>query len=73
MALLKVCPKEIAVPLSLIFQKYIDSGKFPDSSKLANVEPIHKKSDRQIKPNYRPISLLPFYGKIFNKNHFRPS
>ena len=67
MAMLKLCPKEIAIPLTLIFQKCIDTGKFPDSWKLANVQPIHKKNDRQLKSNYRPISLLPLCGKIFEK------
>ena len=43
MAMLKLCPQEIAIPLSLIFQRCINTGKFPDSWKLANVQPIHKK------------------------------
>ena len=67
MATLKICPTEIAVPLCLIFQRCISTGKFPDSWKLANVQPIHKKSDRPIKSNYRPISLLPLCGKILEK------
>ena len=67
MAMLKLCPKEIAFPLSLIFQKCIDTGAFPDSWKLANVQPIYKKNNRQIKSNYRPISLLPLCGKILEK------
>ena len=67
MAMLKLCPKEIAVPLSLIFQRCMNDGKFPDSWKLANVQPIHKKNNRQIKSNYRPISLLPICGKILEK------
>ena len=60
MAMLKLCPAEIAIPLSLIFQRCMNTGKFPDSWKLANVQPIHKKNDRQIKSNYRPSSLLYF-------------
>ena len=43
------------------------SGKFPDSWKYVNVVPIHKKGDRQLKMNYRPISLLPICGKILGK------
>ena len=67
MAMLKLCPDEIAVPLSMIFQRCVSSGMFPDSWKLANVQPIHKKNDRQLKSNYRPISLLPLCGKILEK------
>ena len=32
--------------------------------------PIHKKENRQLKKNYRPISLLPICGKIFEKLMF---
>ena len=67
MVMLKLFLKGIAIPLTLIFQKSIDTGKFPDSLKLANVQPVHKKNDRQLKSNYRPISLLPLCGKIFEK------
>ena len=35
--------------------------------KLANVTPIFKKNDKQLIKNYRPISLLPICGKIFEK------
>ena len=38
---------------------------------MANVVPVHKKSDKQILKNYRPVSLLPicvnvFEGLIYN-------
>ena len=32
-----------------------------------NVVQIHKKDDKQCFKNYRPISLLPICGKIFEK------
>ena len=51
----------------LIFQKCVLTGAFPDSWKCANVVPIHKKNSRQLKSNYRPISLLPIFGKILEK------
>ena len=35
--------------------------------KKANILPIHKKESRQLTKNYRPISLLPICGKIFEK------
>ena len=54
--------------LSLCNQKCISSGTFPNFWKYANIQPIHKKGNRQIKNNYRPIPLLPICGKILKKN-----
>ena len=42
-------------------------GKFPFQWKLANVIPLFKKDDRQLKNNYRPVSLLPSLSKICEK------
>ena len=42
-------------------------GIFPNKWKKANVTPIFKKKDKNLVTNYRPISLLPLCGKIFEK------
>ena len=62
--MLKICDKSICKPLELIFQSCIKHGKFPNEWKMANMVPVHKKSDKQIL-NYRPVSLLPICGKVF--------
>ena len=68
--MIKLCDIEIVKPLYLIYTKCLEIGKFPSSWKKANVLLIHKKENRQRKKNYRPISLLPIRGKIFEKLMF---
>ena len=40
---------------------------FPNEWKKGNAVPIFKNGNKQILKNYRPISLLPVCGKIFEK------
>ena len=41
--------------------------EFPDSYKLSNVIPIHKKDSKTNPKNYRPISLDSIQGKLMEK------
>ena len=66
-SMIKVSDTPICTPLKLIFQSWLENGKFPNEWKKANVVPVHKKSDKQILNNYQPISLLPIAGKIFER------
>ena len=43
----------------------ISYGKFPDSLKLSNIVPVHKKKDLADKCNYRPISC--FFSQKYSK------
>ena len=45
----------------LIFSKCLLEGKFPNIWKY--VQPVHKKNNKELKSNYRPISLLLVCGK----------
>ena len=54
-------------PLIIIFNNIITTGIYPTSWKKANIVPIHKKEDKTLVKNYRPISLLPILGKMFEK------
>ena len=65
--MLILCDDTIVIPLKLIYEQILTSGIFPDIWKSANLNPIHKKGDKQLINNYRPISLLPICGKIFEK------
>ena len=64
--MLQLCALEVALLLQIIYQRCINMGMFLDCWN-ANVQPIHKKDNRQIKSNYRPISLLPICGKYLKK------
>ena len=61
--MLLLCDNSVVLPLKIIFQNILDESTYPDLWKLANVTPIHKKEDKQLVKNYRPISLLPICGK----------
>ena len=45
----------------------LSQGIFPDSLKLANITPVHKKDEATDKENYRPVSVLLLFSKIFEK------
>ena len=53
--------------LMIIFTNCLRCGLFPQIWKCANVVPVHKKNEKNLKGNYRPISLLPIFGKILEK------
>ena len=65
--MLKLCDESIYKPLNLIFESWLETGQFPSDWKKANVVSVFKKGDKQLLKNYRPISLLPITGKIFEK------
>ena len=65
--MLKLCDESIYKPLNLIFKSCLETGQFPSDWKKANVVPVFKKGDKQLLKNYRPISLLPIIGKIFER------
>jgi len=53
--------------ISHIINISLNSGQFPDELKIARVTPIHKAGDKTNMSNYRPISILPTFSKIFEK------
>ena len=65
--MLKLCESAITEPLFLIFKNCLSSNTFPDVWKKANVTPVCKKGDKKVLKSYRPVSVLPISGKIFEK------
>ena len=68
--MLKTCGDTIWKPLEMIFSQALTSGSFPSEWKKGNIVPIHQKYDKQNLINYRPVSMLPICGKIFERLFF---
>jgi hypothetical protein len=65
--ILKVSSPFITAPLNYICNRSILSGSFPTHFKYSVVKPLFKKGDKKDIKNYRPISLLTSFSKIFEK------
>jgi hypothetical protein len=53
--------------LSKLINKGMEDGVFPDELKIGRITPIYKKENPELLENYRPVSTLPIFGKIFEK------
>ena len=53
--------------LSKLVNICFETGTFPDILKTAKVIPLHKKDSKLDHINYRPISLLSVFSKIYEK------
>ena len=65
--LIKLAPECFANILTKIFNKSIQEAEYPDLLKIAKVTAIYKKGKHILPGNYRPISLLSSFNKIFEK------
>ena len=51
----------------IFFNNCVDRGDFLPILKIANITPVFIKGDRDLKDNYRPVSILPVISKIFER------
>ena len=63
----KSCVDPYIEPLTHPINLSLRSGVFPSELKLAKVVPIFKAGDTSAINNYRPISVLSFFSKVFKK------
>ena len=54
-------------PLTYLINLSFSTGAFPDKLKTACVIPIYKSGDKSEIINYRPVSLLSVFSKIFER------
>ena len=53
--------------LAKLYNDCMSNGVFPDQLKTGKITPIYKKENEELLENYRPVSTLPVFGKIFEK------
>ena len=57
----------VVTPLYLIFKKSLEDGVLPHSWKDALVTALHKKGDKRLPSNYRPVSLTSIICKMMER------
>ena len=57
--------------LTKLINSTINTGEFPDLLKCACVIPIHKSGCLSDAANYRPISILPVFSKVYERAMYR--
>lgn len=65
--LIKKCHEYFLEPLVHIINLIFEKGSIPEDFKISIVTPIFKKGSKKEISNYRPISLITNFAKIFEK------
>ena len=58
---------ELAEILAVLFNRIIDTGKFPTRWKQCSIVPAYKKGNTSEIGNFRPICLLSGISKVFTR------
>ena len=63
----KASSKSIAKPLSDLINTIITRSQVPDTWKHGQITPLHKKDSVLYKANFRPVTVLPVFAKVFER------
>ena len=66
-SVMKQLTNEYVIPLTHLINLSIVQGDFSNELKLAKVLPIYKSEEEHFTQNYRPISVLPYFSKIYER------
>ena len=64
---LKETAEELALPLSIIFTKSLESSEVPEEWKKGRITALFKKGNKRLASNYRPVSLTSIVCKCMEK------
>ena len=64
---IKQTHREIINPLLHIYNLILENGSVPTQFKTSIITPIHKSGSKTLISNYRPISLISNFAKLFEK------
>lgn len=64
---LKSLASEVKSSLTTLINRYVQEEIFPDILKIGKVIPLYKKCDVNDLNNYRRISILPTFLRVFEK------
>ena len=65
--LLKKSISALSIPLSIMWQESMRTGRIPECLKVGKITPIFKGGDKTEAKNYRPVALTSHSVKIFEK------
>lgn len=65
--MLKRCSNLVSNVLTFICNSSFKCGIIPVKLKIALVKPLHKLCSTEVMTNYRPVSLLSIFSKVFKK------
>jgi hypothetical protein len=63
--IVSACCHELSVPLFILFNTIIRSKCYPNAWKQSRITPIHKKGEKSLVQNYRGVSVVPLFSKVF--------